>query len=139
MSHRFVWTGLDELKRALQQLPRKLTEEGTAIALAEANAASAEAVAAYARGPTGHLKDGMSVKVDNAGPFGVKVTVRNKAAHAWLYDYGSQARHNKLNANRGSMPPAHAFVPKMVRHRKRMYDRQRAVLRAEGLDVSGEP
>lgn len=135
-NNRIVWEGLDELRAALRQLPSDLAAEATGIVIAHAEGAAQEIEGAYpAR--TGNLRNGMDVIRSAAGRFGVGALVRNRAKHAWIFENGTQARHTSLGASRGSMPPGHVFIPRIIRWRARMYDALRAMLERHGLAVSG--
>jgi len=136
VSTRFQWSGLDELKRDLRNLPVELTDEGGAIIESEAGAARNDIVAAYPS-RTGNLRKGVKVQRVDRGRFGAAAIVRNSAPHASIFEHGTQARHTDLGANRGSMPPGHVFIPAMIRARRRMYNRLRSILIAHGLSVSG--
>jgi hypothetical protein len=61
----------------------------------------------------------------------------SKSPLAFIYENGTQVRHTELGYNRGRMPPAHVFVPAMIRHRKRMYELLREMLKRKGLKVTG--
>lgn len=136
MSVRLEWRGLDELKAALRELPAHLASEAQDIVFGAADAAAAEIVAAYPS-RTGNLRKGVSVKRQTS-VFSTTATVINKATHAFIFENGTQARHNKIGANRGSMPPGHVFVPRVVRHRRAMYEGLKDLLEREGLMVTGD-
>jgi hypothetical protein len=58
----------------------------------------------------------------------VSYLVRNPAKHAAIFEFGTQARHTKLGANRGSMPPGHVFLPIVQQRRRTMYLRLKDML-----------
>jgi hypothetical protein len=126
--------GLEELKAALRTLPADLAAEAGPIVTGAAEAAQSDASAAY---PAGGLRDGLALVTEDGGRFGAAVTVKNRAPHAWLFEYGTATRHTSLGWNRGAMPPGKVFVPAMERARRAMYDRLRELLRAAGLTVTG--
>lgn len=135
--NRIVWDGLDELRAELRKLPAELADEASGIVLQHADGAAQEIKAAYPS-RTGNLRNGMAVIRSAAGRFGVGAIVRNRAPHAWIFENGTQARHASIGANRGSMPPGHVFIPRVIKWRHRMYGALKAMLVRHGLVVSGE-
>jgi hypothetical protein len=129
--------GIAELKDALGRLPEELKGQSTQIVLDSAYAAQAEIVAAYPKGPTGKLKKGVKVRVQEIGPYSVAAQVRSSAPHGWLYEYGTKARKTKRGWNRGTMPnPPDVFIPAMVRYRRAMYLKLADLIRSTGLVVT---
>jgi hypothetical protein len=133
--NRIVWSGLEELKAELRQLPAELAGEASGIVIAAAD--RAKAAMHYPR-RTGNLADHVVVGKAAAGRYGAGAVVKNTAKHAGIFESGTQARHTALGANRGSMPPGHIFVPAVMRSRRQMYDELKALLVAHGLTVSGD-
>lgn len=143
MSARIRWTGLDELRRDLRQLPAELTDEAGGIVLDAAQSAAADVKANYAsHRHTGNLGDHVSVQKQQAGQFGASAVVKSNAKHAYLFEHGTQARHTSSGSSRGTMwsrhPPAHAFIPPMIRARRNMYKLLKDLLVSHGLKVSGD-
>lgn len=138
MANRIVWEGLDELRAALRALPDELAAEASGIVLAAAEAARQEIVDAYPH-RTGALWSGMAVTTTAAGRYGAGAVVINRAKHAYIFEVGTQARHTSLGANRGSMPAGNVFIPRVIKHRRAMYEQLKALLERAGLEVSGEP
>ena len=129
--------GIAELKDALGRLPTELKGQATQIVLDSAYAAQAEIVAAYPQGPTGKLKKGVKVRVQEIGPYSVAAQVRSSAPHGWLYEHGTQPRKTKKGWNRGTMPaPPAVFIPAMVRYRRAMYLKLADLIRSTGLVVT---
>jgi hypothetical protein len=138
--NRFVFEGLAELKEALRNLPADLTNESSHIIEGAANGAVATIKGNYARGKTGNLIKGVKVEFGRS-QFGASATVTSAAKHAYLYEHGTQVRHTAAGANRGVMPPAppgRAFIPVMIRARRRMYEQLADLLKRNGLLVSGD-
>ena len=137
MANQFVFTGLDELKAALQTLPADLTVEASHIVEAAANGAEATIKAGY---PPGELQDKLSVAFSTSGA-STGAVIRNTSKLASLFENGTQARHyvSKKGATHltGSMPPAHVFIPTMMAKRRQMYDQLADLLTRHGLVVSG--
>lgn len=135
-NNRLVIEGLDELRQALRSLPARLREEAGRIVVKRAESAKQQAVATYeAHARTGNLARGVTITHDYS-QYGQVAIVRSRAKHAWMFENGTQARHTGLGANRGAMPPAHAFIPAMVRERRAMNDELIEIVRREGLQVS---
>lgn len=137
MGAKIRWTGLDELRADLRRLPAELTGEASGIVTSAANAARDDIASAYPK-RTGNLAGNVRVLVKTIGAFGVAVIVRNTAKHAHLFEYGTQARHTDLGANRGSMPPGNVFIPRIIKWRRAMYAQLKAMLVRHGLKASGE-
>jgi len=129
-------TGIDDLKRALADLPPQLKGESTVIVLDNAHAA-ADIRSQYPKGLTGNLQKGVKVRVQEVGPLSVAAQVRSGAPHAHLWEFGTEARHTKLGWNRGVMkrPPAPVFIPTMIKYRRLMYEKLAAIIEAKGLTV----
>lgn len=130
------WDGLQELRDALRKLPAELTADASGIVNSAGTGAKDEIVAAYAEGRKGNLKRGVTTEEQHT-KFGVSVVVRSRAKHAWLYEYGSAPRETRKGKDRGSMPAKPTFVPIVVRRRRTMYERLKALLVSKGLLVSG--
>lgn len=137
MSSRFEFRGLDELKRELRELPAELAAEAGHIVEVAADGAAADIKAEYGRHVrTGNLRDHVTV-VKEISPVSAKAIVKSTARHAQLFEFGTQARHTDIGANRGSMPAGNVFVPRIVRARRRMYQELAALLQRAGLQVRG--
>jgi hypothetical protein len=143
-NNHFVYEGLEELKAELRALAKALAGEATGIAMNSASRAKAVVGAVYDKHRhKGNLARGLSMNVRAIGPFGTAVEVKNSASHAGWFDKGTQARHFN-GANRGAMwgktptPPTHAFVKTMIVERRKMYEKLAAMLRRQGLQVSGD-
>jgi len=137
-SNRIVFEGLEELKRQLRQLPAELTAEAQRITEAAANGAAASIRAAYPR-RSGALVGGVTVTHFEGGKFFAGAILKNRAPHAAIFEVGTQARHNALGANRGSMPPGHVFVPIAIQKRRQMYENLKSLVERAGFTVRGNP
>jgi len=138
VSVKLQWVGLDDLRKALLDLPAALTNEAVAIVDDAADAAAVAIRAAYPEGETGNLRRG--VKVSKAGaltPHTVRRVVRSTAAHATIFETGTKVRTNKAGANRGFMPGANIFVPTVIARRQVMHTDLMRVLEDAGLEVRG--
>ncbi len=143
----FVWNGLKELREQLLTLPADLTGEAEGIVTGAVEGAKTEIGAIYqAHTRSGHLAAGLTLSSEPNGTYEVRQVLRSRAAHAWLFDNGSQARHYTTKKgqphNTGAMwsrtPPTHAFVGTVMRHRRLMYVRLKLLLERHGLKVSGD-
>jgi hypothetical protein len=134
-----VWTGMEEIKTWLRNLPASLTTQGVHIVEATTNGAEATIKAGY---PPGPLRDGLSSTVTSEG-FGVRGEVKNTAFNASWFENGTEARHyfskqRGVKHLTGKMPAANLFIPTMERARRRMYDVDfRDLMTREGLVVTG--
>lgn len=137
-NNQIVWEGLDELKKELQSLPADLAAEASGIVTAAAQGAKDDIVNAYPN-RTGDLRNHVTIGSGvNVGRFGASVVVKNTSKLAYIFENGTQARHTALGANRGSMPPGHVFIPRIISRRKAMYEQLKALLVSHGLAVSGD-
>lgn len=142
-NNRFQWTGLNELREALRNLPADLTGDASLVVeIAAEGAADTVRVVYEAHRRTGKLAEGVVVEPKATGPFAATKVVRSKAKHAWLFDNGSQARHWASGKSTGVMwgktPPTHVFVQTMIRARRKMYEDLKDLLVQNGLSVSGD-
>ena len=119
MSMQFKWQGLLELQQQLHELPDDLREVARYIIEDTAQDAAVEIRAAYPR-KTGKLAASVVVTLRASGPYGVVALVRNTAPHAHIFEHGTVARHTKEGWPRGIMPAGNVFVPRIMRHRRRM-------------------
>lgn len=137
MSVKVQFNGLDELRAALRSLPADLTAEAGRITETYANAAAVAIRTAYPTGPTGNLKAGVTVTRFDQGKLAAGAVVKNRAKHAAIFEYGTQARHSSLGYNRGSMPPGKVFIPIAMAKRRQMWEALKAMVTRYGLKVNG--
>ena len=140
MAVKLTFDGIAELKQALRLLPEHLTDEAGALVRAASLNAAGAIRATYARGKTGNLQNGVVAEV--AEPFsryGVRYIVKSKAKHAYIYEYGTEARHYFTTGGTrhatGRMPAARVFVPRMIDARNRMQQELVWLLVRNGLMV----
>jgi hypothetical protein len=129
-----LWTGFDELRQQLRELPEHLAGEAGTIVNEATDSFMTTTAAAYPK-RSGNLSRGLRKLQKSSGRFGVVYQVKNVAPHAWIFENGTQVRHTAIGANRGAMPPGHIFVPNAIRTRAQMYQRLAAMLEREGLIV----
>lgn len=120
MANKVVWNGLDEYRAALAALPEACTGEAEKLVIGAANGAAVAIRSAYPV-RTGNLRDNVRVQhIPAGGRLRAASIVKNTAKHAVIFEYGTQARHTKLGANRGSMPPGRVFLPRIMQARRRL-------------------
>lgn len=144
-ANRFMFTGLDELRDALRNLPAELAGEAAGDVTGAAQAAEAEVRQVYEQhAASGNLAAHLYLSTSTSA-FGAGALIKSTAKHAWIFENGSQARHWASGKSTGQMwgrtaqPPTHVFVRAMTKYRKRMYEQLRALLERQGLQVTGEP
>jgi hypothetical protein len=144
MSASFRIDGLDELKAELRDLPQQLAGEARHIIEGAANRAVTDIKSKYGdvKHLTGNLRDHVSQEELSGDGLGVDIKVLSSAPHAWLFEYGSQARHYYTKAGvlheTGIMPGTPAFVPAMEKNRLAMWEAIRDLLERAGLEVTGD-
>lgn len=137
MSATIRWTGLQEFREAMRQLPQTLTGEAHAIVVAHAEYAAGEVQRGYPKGPTGNLRKRVTMEV-NTSRFSAGARVRSRAPHASIYENGTKVRRTDRGFNRGAMPEppsANKMIPKVIRHRARMVRALMAMCERNGLIV----
>jgi hypothetical protein len=131
-----VWDGLTELLAALKAMPETCAGEAAHLVDGAANGAYVDISGAYPI-RTGNLRKGMRLQRVVKKGLEVGAEVKNVAPHANLFEIGTQARHTKIGANRGSMPPGHVFVPRILKARRRLtQDLKDMVVRTTGATVT---
>lgn len=135
MSVRVTWSGLSEQIEEWRRLPDVFSTQAEHIQQEEANAA---AFAIRSRYPvrTGNLRKGVVIRrfLRKAGH--VVFDVKNVAKHATIFELGTQARHNKIGANRGSMPPGRVFYPIALQRQRTMFLRLIEMVTRAGFTVT---
>jgi hypothetical protein len=136
-----VWSGLEEFRDALKRLPTDLRDDAAEIMNTEVEVARAAIDAEYATHTvTGTLRARLRLTTKYDGPYGYRAELRNRAAHAWIFDYGTEARHYVTASGRthatGKMPPTHTFVRNAIRARERIQTRIVKMMEGHGLEVS---
>lgn len=139
MASLVVWEGLKEQREELRQLPTSLAGEAAHLVEAAANSVAHEIKAAYPY-RTGDLRAKVVVStLLGHDELIVGEVVKNTSKLAMIFEYGTQARHTALGANRGSMPPGHVFVPRIVKARRQLTQDLKAMVARHGATVTGEP
>jgi len=138
MSARVSWSGLDELRRALNALPQDLAREAHAIVVAHATGAEHDIEVGYPEGPSGNLRARVSTSIEGARA-GTTAIVRSRAPHAGIFEKGTRRRRTNRGWNRGAMPQppvSQRMVPKAIAWRERMYRSLLMMCERHGLVVS---
>jgi hypothetical protein len=139
MASTMVWDGMAELMEEIRRLPETLTGEAQKLTEGVANSVTFEIRAAYPV-RTGKLRNSTKLApLKSKGQFVAGAMVTNTAKLATIFENGTQARHNALGANRGSMPPGHVFVPRIVRARGKLTQGLKDMVTRHGAIVTGEP
>jgi hypothetical protein len=138
MSASFKLEGLDELRKALRELPEDLAREGGEIVEAAAREAAARTQQSYPE-VSGNLKRGVRVEVQHGGRFGKAAIVKSRARHSHLFERGTGTRQNRAGANRGRMPEAketQRMIPIVIRRRRIMFEALKNLVRKAGFQIS---
>lgn len=134
-----IWEGLEEYREQLRALPEDLTGEAANLVEGKANSVAHAIKAAYPV-RTGKLRDKLTVThIPSGGSLKAGSVIKNTAKHARVFEYGTQARHTAIGANRGAMPPGHVFVQRIVRGRRELTQQLKAMVARHGATVVGEP
>lgn len=138
-----TWHGMDAFRAALRNLPPSMTAEADHILQDAANGAAFTMRTRYGEHRvTGKLQ--ASVRVDairGGGRFATGWRVRVGAAHAHLFEFGTQVRHKRSGASTGRMfsttPHQPVAIPTLRRFRAASLQALKAMLVRQGLLVTG--
>ena len=109
MSVEFELDGLEELRQELLKLPYELAQEAADRITFRTAVANTQIASRYAR-RKGKLRGGLRVKVEVDGA-SVVGTVTNTSKIAYIYENGTQARHNDLGNYQGRDAPGPRLHP----------------------------
>lgn len=139
MGVQFLLEGMTEFQRALKALPTDMALRARLLIGQSSTEAEREISIAYSsHRHSGNLAEHLYSKTQLAG-VQVEGLVRNNAFHAWLFENGTEGvRRTDKGVSRGRMPPAHIFIPIMIRKRREMYNGLKAIIAEAGLQVSGD-
>ena len=135
--NRIIFEGLEELKRELANLPAHLAEQARSIVSRHATNAQARIDAEYERKGNDL---GRFVKVSHEnGPVVSSSRVYATSKLNSFFEYGTHGRSRKTakGYNRGPLPARPTMVPIIQQERRAMYEDLAAMLRENGLEVSG--
>jgi hypothetical protein len=126
--------GLDELRKALHDMPDELTNAALAIVATAAEDTAAEVRTVY---PTGPMRDQVVVS-DRSEPYKARFVVESRAPQAHLWEWGTQNRYTQQGWNRGAAPAHkdHGLVSIAIRHRARMKAALIALVESAGFEIT---
>jgi hypothetical protein len=133
-----VWDGLAELRAEILALPEACTGEAAHLIDGAANGVTVDIANAYPW-RTGDLRKKTTVAPLATKGLVVGMVVKNTSNLATIFENGSQARHTSIGANRGSMPPGHVFVPRILRARRAVTQQLKEMVARHGAIVTGDP
>ena len=134
-----TWRGLDAFQAQLRTIGPTLVEDADQILRDQAEAARADIVAAYPRGPTGNLKRGVRLCAARGSWIG-GVDLKQTAPHGHLYEYGTERRYTDDGAHRGRMTGRPTFGPIAAHHQRLALSALSARIQAAGAaSVDGDP
>ena len=141
MSITFTLGGVAVEQRKFQQLPSFLAAQAQAALLAHATTVAAS-IAAATPTITGELATGLLVK-SQPRKTKARVVIVNRIRWSAGVEFGTKARYTKKHkkkAYRGAIPfrpNGRVFVPRMMQARIDLVPKIAAIMRAEGLTVTG--
>lgn len=133
---KFTLGGVAVEQSKFKQFPSFLAAQAQAALVSLGTTVAADIAAAYPR-KSGKLAAAMTVR-SQPRKTKARVVIVNRARYALIYDIGWHRRTTKkTHANRGLMPAANVFIPRVMKARETMLEKVAAIMRAEGLTVSG--
>jgi hypothetical protein len=126
--------GLDELRKALRDMPDELTNDAMAIVATAAEDTASEVRSVY---PAGPMREGVDV-TDRSHQYQAKFVVQSHTPQANWWEFGTQNRHTQQGWNRGA-EPAHkdrGLIAIAKRHRATMHAALVALVRSAGFMVT---
>ena len=140
--------GLAGYRRALAAMPDEMTARAHDLVQRAARDAYDEIKKAYPlwEGPPTylegrlvtpeHLRDGLEIAEAPSWRYRTATLLLQNSMLAYVYENGTAVRRTKSGALRGSGPPGHVFIPRVIRHRRLLERNLKAMLVAEGLVVT---
>ena len=132
---KFTLGGVTVQQAKFKQLPSFLAARAQAALVSLASTVAADIAASYPQ-RSGFLASRVIVR-SQPRQTKARVVIANTAKYALAYEFGSKPRTTKKRGRRGQMPAAHTFVPRIMRARVDFIPKVAAIMRAEGLTVSG--
>jgi hypothetical protein len=142
VSIKFTLGGVAVQQRKFREFPSYLAARTQAMLLARATTVAADIAGAYAAlGGTGQLAAGMVVRPQPTKTK-ARVVIANRVRWSAGYEFGTKSRYTKkkFKAYRGYIPrtaSGRIFVPRIMAARVDLVPRIAALLRSEGLTVTG--
>ena len=137
MGENLVWEGLTEYYAELAQLPEACAGEAAHLIEAVANGVTLDIKGAYPS-RAGDLRKKTVVMALEKNGLIVGAVVKNTSKHAAIFEAGTQARHTALGANRGTMPPGHVFLPRIVTATRALTQQLKDLRALRGAVVTGD-
>lgn len=133
---KFTLGGVAVQQSKFKQFPSFLAARAQAALVSLATTVAGDIAASYPK-RTGQLAAGMVVR-SQPRKNTARVVIANRVRWSAGYEFGSKPRTTKKRkAYRGRMPAAHNFVPRIMKARETMLVRVAAIMRDEGLTVTG--
>jgi hypothetical protein len=135
---KFTLGGVAVQQSKFKQLPSFLAARAQAALVSLGTTVAADIAAAYPH-RSGALAAGIVVK-SQPQKNKARVVLANRVKWSAGYEFGTKRRQTKKRANRGSIAPAPTgrnFVPRIMKARIDLVPRLAAIMRAEGLTVTG--
>jgi hypothetical protein len=138
---KFTLGGVAVEQSKFKQFPSFLAAQAQAALVSLATSVAADIAGAYAAlGGTGQLAAGMVVK-SQPRKTKARVVIANRVKWSAGYEFGTKSRYTKkTKAYRGYIPRSptgRIFVPRIMKARETMIPKVAAIMRAEGLTVTG--
>lgn len=131
---KFRWTGYQEFKAELKNLPAALHGEASHIVEAHANRVALFVRQRYGY-KTGALIAGVRVEEVPGDALYTGFRVVSAGQLADIYERGTKKRANRHGDNRGAMPRFNVLGPIAAEQRFRMYAEIRQMMKRHGLKV----
>ena len=128
--------GLDELRKALMDLPLSLSRAAVPIVHGATQATFRDINAAYPTGGTGNLAQHLQMELRGSDGVSAGGRVWNTAKHAYIYERGTVKRHWLRGKNTGASPPHRLFATIPRAHRLVMEQDLWQLVEDAGLTVS---
>jgi hypothetical protein len=135
---KFTLGGIAVEQSKFKQFPSFLAAQAQAALVSLATSVAADIAAAYPK-RSGQLAAGLVVK-SQPRKTKARVVIANKVKWSAGVEFGTKDRRTKKGANRGFIayvPTGRVFVPRVMKAREDLVPKVAAIMRAEGLTVTG--
>lgn len=141
MSVTVRWSGLEDFRLLLRQIPARLVGEAVHIVDNYTDATANQLLLNYPIGDTGNLRKGVKTDKHHDGS-GIFNEVRSTSPHAHLYEFGTENRETEKGWKRGRVKPSRdkgreTLIGIAIRNRRRMETDLVAMMTRSGFKVSG--
>jgi hypothetical protein len=136
-----TWSGLEDFRTILRNIPKALHSEAIPIVDHATEATANQLLLNYPVGDTGNLRAGVRVEKHHEGG-GVYDQVRSTSPHAHLWEFGTENRETAKGWKRGHVTPARdkgreTLIGIAIRNRERMDRELFGLLERNGFTVTG--